>query len=436
MNTRGLSRCSSSSPEREAFSRAPRRPRSPERLALHAAARSGAAAAQRGHLHQRRRAAARRPLRHVPSPGRLRAVQPADLRGREAARLADREGDAGPADAAVEGRAADSVPSSASIRSATARSRCCGAGRTSGAAEGESTRSAAAVRSPSRGPTAGSSARPISSSRCRRPTRCRRRAPTPSASSSSRCRRRCGGTCAGSSSGRATRASCITPTSASIARRRRGGSTKPIPAPGYDGLIARTAEYPDGHFLGWTPGQAGPLLPKGLAWTLEPDTDLVVELHMQPSGKTGDGRAVDRPVLRRRPARADAGDAAARTAGHRHPRRRRALRRERLLRAAGGRRGRRAAAARALPRAPDPRRGDAAGRLDEDAARHQRLGLPLAARLPLRNAAARCRRARRCRCSTPTTTPRRTRATPSSRRPRAAGASARRRRWATSGSRC
>jgi tetratricopeptide (TPR) repeat protein len=57
------------------------------------------------------------------------------------------------------------------------------------------------------------------------------------------------------------------------------------PAPGYDGLIAHSAGYPDGHFLGWTPGQAAPLLPKGLAWRLEPDTDLVVELHMQPSGK-------------------------------------------------------------------------------------------------------------------------------------------------------
>jgi len=57
------------------------------------------------------------------------------------------------------------------------------------------------------------------------------------------------------------------------------------PAPGYDGVIARTAEYPDGHFLGWTPGQVAPLLPKALAWRLEPHTDLVVELHMQPSGK-------------------------------------------------------------------------------------------------------------------------------------------------------
>lgn len=57
------------------------------------------------------------------------------------------------------------------------------------------------------------------------------------------------------------------------------------PAPGYDGLIANSAVYPDGHFLGWTPGQVPPLLPKGLAWRLRPGTDLVVELHMQPSGK-------------------------------------------------------------------------------------------------------------------------------------------------------
>ena len=57
------------------------------------------------------------------------------------------------------------------------------------------------------------------------------------------------------------------------------------PAPGYDGLIAWSATYPDGHFLGWTPGQVAPLLPSDLAWRLEKHTDLVVELHMQPSGK-------------------------------------------------------------------------------------------------------------------------------------------------------
>jgi tetratricopeptide (TPR) repeat protein len=57
------------------------------------------------------------------------------------------------------------------------------------------------------------------------------------------------------------------------------------PAPGYDGLLSHSAVYPDGHFLGWTPGQVAPLLPKGLAWRLAPRTDLVVEVHMKPSGK-------------------------------------------------------------------------------------------------------------------------------------------------------
>jgi Flp pilus assembly protein TadD len=56
------------------------------------------------------------------------------------------------------------------------------------------------------------------------------------------------------------------------------------PLPGYDGLMPRTAEYPDGHFLGWTPGQIAPLVPSSLAWTLEPGSDLVVQLHMQPTG--------------------------------------------------------------------------------------------------------------------------------------------------------
>ncbi len=57
------------------------------------------------------------------------------------------------------------------------------------------------------------------------------------------------------------------------------------PAPGYEGLIPRSAVYPDGHFLAWTPGQVAPLLPKGLAWRLDPGTDLALEVHMYPSGK-------------------------------------------------------------------------------------------------------------------------------------------------------
>ena len=57
------------------------------------------------------------------------------------------------------------------------------------------------------------------------------------------------------------------------------------PEPGYEGLILNSAEYPDGNFLGWTPGQIVPLAPKGLAWTLTGGSDFVVQLHMRPTGK-------------------------------------------------------------------------------------------------------------------------------------------------------
>jgi tetratricopeptide (TPR) repeat protein/mono/diheme cytochrome c family protein len=57
------------------------------------------------------------------------------------------------------------------------------------------------------------------------------------------------------------------------------------PAPGYEGLILNSADYPDGHFLGWTPGQFAPLAPKGLAWRLAAGSDFVVQLHMRPTGR-------------------------------------------------------------------------------------------------------------------------------------------------------
>ena len=57
------------------------------------------------------------------------------------------------------------------------------------------------------------------------------------------------------------------------------------PAPGYEGTILRSADYPDGHFLGWTPGQATLLAPTDLAWRLDAGSDLVVQLHLQPTGR-------------------------------------------------------------------------------------------------------------------------------------------------------
>jgi tetratricopeptide (TPR) repeat protein len=63
------------------------------------------------------------------------------------------------------------------------------------------------------------------------------------------------------------------------------------PAPGYEGTILRSADYPDGHFLGWTPGQASPLSGSDLAWRLAAGSDLVVQLHLQPTGKSEPLRA-------------------------------------------------------------------------------------------------------------------------------------------------
>lgn len=57
------------------------------------------------------------------------------------------------------------------------------------------------------------------------------------------------------------------------------------PDVGFSGLLPSSAVFPDGHFLGWTPGQVAPLLPAGLAWRLNPGTDLVVEIHFVPDGK-------------------------------------------------------------------------------------------------------------------------------------------------------
>jgi tetratricopeptide (TPR) repeat protein len=52
---------------------------------------------------------------------------------------------------------------------------------------------------------------------------------------------------------------------------------------GFDGFIS-AGNFPDGHFLGWTPGQLPPLADGDLTWPLDPGSDLVVQLHMRPVG--------------------------------------------------------------------------------------------------------------------------------------------------------
>ncbi len=157
-------------------------------------------------------------------------------------------------------------------------------------------------------------------------------------------------------------------------------------APGYEGMVLHSADYPDGHFLGWTPGQATPLASNDLAWRLAPGNDLVVQLHLQPTGKpeilkpsiglyfSNEPPARTPAILRlgRQDINIEPGDAAYRI--------------DRFVRAAGRRGAARHPAARALPRAPRQRVGDDSGRRAAAADPRQQLGLQLAGPVPLQRA--------------------------------------------------
>lgn len=54
---------------------------------------------------------------------------------------------------------------------------------------------------------------------------------------------------------------------------------------GFDGMQAVEADFPDGHILGWTPGRVPSHGTPGMAWRLPAGADLVLMLHMVPSGK-------------------------------------------------------------------------------------------------------------------------------------------------------
>jgi tetratricopeptide (TPR) repeat protein/mono/diheme cytochrome c family protein len=69
------------------------------------------------------------------------------------------------------------------------------------------------------------------------------------------------------------------------AARRRDASD---PGPGFEGMdveLESDAFEPDSHFLFWKPGTAAIQEPEGMAWTIDERTDLVLNLHLQPTGK-------------------------------------------------------------------------------------------------------------------------------------------------------
>ncbi len=59
-------------------------------------------------------------------------------------------------------------------------------------------------------------------------------------------------------------------------------------APGFPGMDTRIETHsfdPESHFLFWKPGTPSRQEPEGMALELEPGTDLVLNMHLQPSGK-------------------------------------------------------------------------------------------------------------------------------------------------------
>lgn len=57
------------------------------------------------------------------------------------------------------------------------------------------------------------------------------------------------------------------------------------PGPGYEGMGIGSGMPPSGHIVGWTPGQAPYEAFPGTAWEIRPGTDLVLQLHMLPTGR-------------------------------------------------------------------------------------------------------------------------------------------------------
>jgi mono/diheme cytochrome c family protein len=55
--------------------------------------------------------------------------------------------------------------------------------------------------------------------------------------------------------------------------------------PGMDLVIGRSPFDPDGNFMFWKPGSPPHVEPDGFAWHLDPGNELVLNLHLQPSGK-------------------------------------------------------------------------------------------------------------------------------------------------------
>jgi hypothetical protein len=65
--------------------------------------------------------------------------------------------------------------------------------------------------------------------------------------------------------------------------RYLAGASQP---PGFDGMqLPPSVHMPMGQLLGWQPGKPALQSPEGLSWVLEKRSDLILQLHLHPSGK-------------------------------------------------------------------------------------------------------------------------------------------------------
>jgi len=68
-------------------------------------------------------------------------------------------------------------------------------------------------------------------------------------------------------------------------RKSRGLAAGETP-PSFPGMeLPETALMPGGQMLGWQPGKVPYFSPEGLSWVLNPGSDVVLQLHLHPSGK-------------------------------------------------------------------------------------------------------------------------------------------------------
>lgn len=63
------------------------------------------------------------------------------------------------------------------------------------------------------------------------------------------------------------------------------GEDRRDPEPGYESMGLGVLRPPNGQFVSWTPGKGALEYPPGIAWTLDETLDIVLQLHLRPSGK-------------------------------------------------------------------------------------------------------------------------------------------------------